>query len=1132
MSTSSGSVFGETLQTITNTKLEELSKQRRNFEQSKSKLLGSVSLEKDALKRVCLLIDGLKESFGIQTDSKAKNGRILQVTSSGSHNAQLETDLQNLSRFVEQARFDPSVSGKILGDWEKTLLQYLSVQSTKFEFADLYGKLVTEWLSSKASPDEGEVEMAESFEEVPGAKKLAHRAAWEKDVFEAGEVDENVVRSYLESLFMNGEKENVEAIGNLRVKVKDFQNSLNDPNLFDVFSLRMTIEGLRASDLLSNEKREALADFLSNNVILTELCDILNMRMAALDRWTWGPQVLVEQRRKINGEFSIHFDPDLLQAIFLHYIGVRWSVFFKSTFLELHEHNAWTNSSTEVPKIDRLRRSYFLGDKATRISTSLEQKRKSIHHHRYFAHKLLDSGTQQVKAEEGEEEAEYGEYVAANRTQPQLKGFPGGKHRSRHALMSSEAIQQPAILASGISQGFNEEEGGDEDDQMYRYQHKKPMESKQNLLHLVASEIILNTRIHGEITCIRTTFDSWNQLLPHQTISAVLDFLGVSEKWRSFVERYLQAPLKFTDDPSSEPRLRRRGMPDSHILSDTLGEAVLLCLDFAVNQATGGPDLYRLGDDIWFWSKDYETCVSAWASILKFTSIMGVKLDAKKTGSVRISRQGEKAIDDRIPAGEIRWGFLQLDPKSGRFEIDKKMVDGHIEELRTQLQGKSKSVIDYIQVWNSYAATFFSSNFGKAANCFGREHVDKLLATHRHIQQSIFPDGSIVQNLKQMIEERFSVKDVPDGFLFFPVELGGLDLKSPFVHLLQIRESVEENPYDLIDEYEQKEREDYDIAKSLFAKRDIQSADWKPEDADTFFSFEEFSKYREVFGGFQKASLLKTFKELLKQPYVQHVTLSTSVKQALQQLSHQSNLRGVLADWESMEAYWKWIAQMYGPEMIEMFGGLNVVDSGLLPIVKLASSTASISNLCRHLTNLTNTPVLSNMGFITLIRGFKFSISAFDDFLVANGLPSLGGYQPFPDEDEAIAKLFRDHGIDCEVRVFVPQMEGFSDSHHLYVCCDWVYVVAQKDIDSVFQEPISPEFEKVRDLLGAKSDIRRYIVYNYDRDIRFPEEVNKRYIAPIECGMCDAVFDVWDARMIHRRNEHGIDEDWDPLPEC
>jgi hypothetical protein len=75
-------------------------------------------------------------------------------------------------------------------------------------------------------------------------------------------------------------------------------------------------------------------------------------------------------------------------------------------------------------------------------------------------------------------------------------------------------------------------------------------------------------------------------------------------------------------------------------------------------------------------------------------------LDEKKTGSVRISHDSNAEIDDRLPDGEIRWGFLQLDPKSGQFKIDQKMVDGHVEELRTQLQGK-KSVIDYIQVWVS-----------------------------------------------------------------------------------------------------------------------------------------------------------------------------------------------------------------------------------------------------------------------------------------------------------------------------------------------------------------------------------------------------------------------------------------------
>ena len=62
----------------------------------------------------------------------------------------------------------------------------------------------------------------------------------------------------------------------------------------------------------------------SREVILNEICDILNIRLKALDRWTWVSYVMLEQRRKLNGDFTIHSDPDLLQAIFLHYVGVKW----------------------------------------------------------------------------------------------------------------------------------------------------------------------------------------------------------------------------------------------------------------------------------------------------------------------------------------------------------------------------------------------------------------------------------------------------------------------------------------------------------------------------------------------------------------------------------------------------------------------------------------------------------------------------------------------------------------------------------------------------------------------------------------------------------------------------------------
>ncbi|KAF1840745.1 uncharacterized protein K460DRAFT_321174 [Cucurbitaria berberidis CBS 394.84] len=957
MATSSGSVFSETLQTITTTKLEELAKQRIAFEEEYTALLATVKAEKEPLKRLLLLVDGTKSCLGIKTSStRCKDGRSGRRVISG--NTPLEIDLKNLDRFLEQARFDPSVSAKVLEGWEKTLLQYLSVQSTKYQYADLYGKLVTEWLSSeKDSPVDGDIEMTESFEELPGAKKLAARAEWEKNVFEPAKVDVQALKAYLDEMFITDKKDAVAAIRELRNKVMDFENSLNAPSQFSVSTLRWVINGLQNSDLLSNEKREALKDFLSNDVILAEIADILNVRMSALDRWTWGEYVPLEQRRKMNGSWSIHMDSDVLQAIFLHYIGIKWSVFFKNGFLATLDHSAWLSSRNSVPKIDRMRRAYFLGDRGQAAAPNLEDRRIKTHRSRYFAHQLLDHDTQKIETHEGEEEAEYGEYVDTSRRRKRQRDVVSNSYSSAIApppvqmQMASRSVQMPMQHQSHsmrmhhmhTQQTTNRDGGGidSEEDEDYEHdrQSKRPVEAKQTLLHLVSTEIIVNTRLANELTCFRTVFESWNSLLPHESVLSILEFLGVSEKWRKFFQKFLQAPLKFTDDQSSEQRVRRRGTPGSYTLSDVLGETVLFCLDFGVNQATDGALMHRLYDDVWFFNKNYKKCVSAWACIRKFTKATGVQLDEKKTGSVRISQDVKLSIDEHLPEGEIRWGFLVLKASNGRFEVDQKMVDGHVEELRKQLQGKSKSVIDYIQAWNSYAATFFSSNFGKASNCFGRDHVDKMLATHRHIQESIFPGSNIVQHLKKMIEERFCVSSVPDGFLFFPVELGGLDLKSPFVGLLQIRESVNENPYDLLDEYEEKERDDYASAKRTFDKGDIRNMryntedpNWKPKDADTFFSFAEFIAYREEFASVGKAKLRSTYAKLLKRPAEEPIDISVQVRQALNQLQGQNNLRGITSDWSSMDAYWKWVAQMYGPEMTEKFGGLNVVDFGLLPI--------------------------------------------------------------------------------------------------------------------------------------------------------------------------------------------------------
>ncbi|KAK6404112.1 hypothetical protein LTR95_018894, partial [Oleoguttula sp. CCFEE 5521] len=273
-----------------------------------------------------------------------------------------------------------------------------------------------------------------------------------------------------------------------------------------------------------------------------------------------------------------------------------------------------------------------------------------------------------------------------------------------------------------------------------------------------------------------------------------------------------------------------------------------------------------------------------------------------------------------------------------------KMVDKHIDELKRQLKHSGSSVFSYVQVWNSYASTFFSSNFGESANCFGRQHVDDMLATHQRIQQEAFLDGgagqhsNLIQHLQQIIAERFDTSNIPDGYFFFPSELGGLEIQSPFITLLQLRDTVVSDFPELFSDVFAAEKAAYLSAKKTFEDGKVQrrygkvlDPEFRPQDHETFFSHEEYSKFRETLPASYTENLVDVWNRLLQKPSESAVDLNRydAVCSALDNINVYS---GKIAAFHVMSAYWKWIAVVYGPELIERFGGLNIVDAGLLPM--------------------------------------------------------------------------------------------------------------------------------------------------------------------------------------------------------
>jgi len=924
-----GSVFSETLSEITATKLHELSKRRAAFEAAKAEALGSAEAQgTDAIQRLDVLLEGVKTCLAV------KDREPSRVPPSNN----IEAVLGNLGRFVAQARSDPCISQTTLAEWEQRLRRPLDEQSLKYEYASLCAELVNEWLAGDSDSGDSDVEMKESgFEKVDNAAKAQARADWERSLFEPAAVNVGKLQQYLESLFLvpargRSKKSRPEgtvfrALGELRAEVEWHERRLSGADQFNNTNLKRAITGLLSSDLLSDEKREVLKDFCRNPMILGEISDVLNMRMASLETWSWGAGgVTVEEQLRISGVYNMRMHEDLLQAIFLQHIGVAWSNFFREKLQRIFftDRRVWKKSRSSVSQDAKRRLGYYLGATVQAWPSAQSARR------RFYRKGFTLAGLGRPRMQLASKAAR--------------KSAPSGPVLLQNILQSLEDDESDCAES--------EEDDDDEEEDV----PKSRMKLKQRLLHLLSTDIAMaKATPEVELTAIHSSFDDWGPSLPHETILTVLKFFGASDTWLAFFTRFLQAPLKFTDESeSAEARVRRRGTPSYHALSDMFGEVTLFCLDFAINQSTSGSHLWRVLDDFWFWSRDHDVAVTAWKTVQDFASATSTSINADKSGSVRISSSPDAAVTPSVhkslPKGQIRWGFLQLSAQTGRFEIDAAMVDFHINELRTQLQSakNTKSIFAFIQTWNTYASTFFTSNFGQPVNSFGRDHVDQMLATHGRIQREVFSgigDGSsssVVDHIKKTLHQRFGVDNVPDGFLFFPVEMGGLELKSPFIPLLLIRDSVLESPSGLSERVHQSEYEAYVSAKLDFLNGKVDQnrgrlaePDWQPknvEERKTFMSFKEFSRYQEEFRFTGvKSGAYDMFTKLMETPDQQGVQLDrVEILPALEKLKSQTGLQAIHAG--KMDLYWAWIAMMHGPEVVDRFGGLNIVDPGLLPM--------------------------------------------------------------------------------------------------------------------------------------------------------------------------------------------------------
>ncbi|KAF4548332.1 Hypothetical protein D9617_29g007090 [Elsinoe fawcettii] len=863
------------LQHVTNKKLAKLQAQQIKFEGQKEELLNYQNKDAEVLQYSQRLLKGIKK---------------MQLANPG-------TSLMNIELFLKQAEHDTSVPAATISQWRNELEKLLAVRSSKYAYASLFGRLVTEWLENPNDANR-QHEKDSDFEHVGRQEMHDQRKTWESIVFAERKVNVGDLTKYLTKLFGSAEaavkSAEVTPLDTLRRTMKRFQiSSLDTPTLKD------TIDGVIKSDLFAGEKRDALLDLKDRDSVLAEVVDVLNMSLKPLKDWSWEQNAIpVSQRRQINGKYRFFMDEEIHQALLVHFIGSELARHVKAA-LEKFVKRAWYSSNTTtMSEEDVKRRAYFL-------------------------RQTTRSGGQMIPE--------------LDKPKPSL-----GKRRETEFKEDYFLTQMPDILNGG-TRDYNGEDEGE------TTSGKDPVDLKQDLMEMMTTDMLIDLDTNKKFCVLQSDFKWFGPSLPHATILELLRFFGFKDYFITFCKTFLEAPLAFAQDgPDAAIMVRKSGAPMSHALSDVMGELILFCLDHAVNIATQGRKLYRLHDDLWFWGSGKD-CQTAWKVIQQFTTKTGLQLNDEKSGSCYMTHESmptSPRVTASLPQGQIKWGFLILSPTTRKWEIDLTQVHSHITELRLQLSA-CRSVFAFIQAWNSYVSRFFTNNFGRAANCHGNSHLRSVISTFELIQRELFPSGSATSHIKSMISQRFHIPEstIPTGFLYFPTELGGLDLKNPFISLLaRLHEpstdvsddeslaSHADSVYHTLDPGERlrlaalRERHDYDTAKARWEKDGATfpalGDGWRPRDHGTFFSYEEYSAFRRE----TSFHLVEAATQLRGRPEEKAVQVQGEV---------QGLLGGVMArmgrSWAG-KGYNKWILALYGPEMVGVFGGLEVGDRELLPV--------------------------------------------------------------------------------------------------------------------------------------------------------------------------------------------------------
>ena len=184
----------------------------------------------------------------------------------------------------------------------------------------------------------------------------------------------------------------------------------------------------------------------------------------------------VEPRRQLNGKYRIMMDEDILQAIFLHYIGITWSVLVKKTLRDVIRYTSVWKHNIDISQEESDKRRFYLREHRSDRFGNVKKNRQETYRCDFFL------------------------------------------------------SQVPSSVYEGAGGYDDDEDYGDhDDDDETDAPGKSPKQIKQHLLRQLATGVLIQKSLDGEVAAVQSDFQWFPTSISHSILHAVMEFVGIPE---------------------------------------------------------------------------------------------------------------------------------------------------------------------------------------------------------------------------------------------------------------------------------------------------------------------------------------------------------------------------------------------------------------------------------------------------------------------------------------------------------------------------------------------------------------------------------------------------------------------------